>query len=196
MNIFKLELPEKQVEMTKKEDTDQVEPKVSEQVVGAQTELPDTINDTLRDDEEAKAKKGVIVMSGPLSQIYTKALNIVYTKDTKQVSKESNAIDATLTAKYMSLYEEDDQDETDLYVYVTDDNSVNKDMGTETNNLSKLMSLRKRNNNDSPLYVAVECHNSMSNEVIRFIGICRDNGCKVYLNRDNCIRGISNTVGI
>lgn len=75
-----------------------------------------------------------IVLDGPLSEIYTKALNAIYSKDTveqveEKVGQETQQMDAVLVADIHKLAEKNKKDQMEqaanaAYVYVTDDESL------------------------------------------------------------------------
>lgn len=84
-------------------------------------------------------KRTTIVMSGPLSNIYTQALNVAYSK--KAISSESSEIDSTLDiVEYMDKKADEDADDSEnnekLFVHVTDGDHINKDPTGEFNKLS------------------------------------------------------------
>lgn len=85
--------------------------------------------------------KTTVIMDGPLSQIYTRALNIVYSKAADQTpSLESAAIDSIMAASVLldvkSKKEElMKQDEDGLYVYVTNNEVLPEDGGEVLDNL-------------------------------------------------------------
>lgn len=75
-----------------------------------------------------------IVLDGPLSEIYTKALNAIYSKEVveqteEKVGQETQQMDAVLVADIHKLAEKSKKDQMEhaanaAYVYVTDDESL------------------------------------------------------------------------
>jgi hypothetical protein len=85
--------------------------------------------------------KTTVVMDGPLSQIYTRALNIVFSKDADQTpSMESAAIDSIMAASILLdvKAKKDElmkQDEEGLYVYATNNEILPEEGGEVLDNL-------------------------------------------------------------
>lgn len=84
--------------------------------------------------EGEKGEKEAIVLDGPLSKIYTQALQIAYSRKAErvegeeevQVAKEKMAIDASMMGVMEVVDEEAANSPKPLYVYVTDSASVEK----------------------------------------------------------------------
>lgn len=70
-----------------------------------------------------------IVVSGPLSSVYTKALQVAFARsDDVSVVTESSAIDTTLLLQQKKQNEENQEaSKKPLYVYVTDDEHLQED---------------------------------------------------------------------
>ena len=108
MTTFNLSLPEidKKTplpEEVKEESIQTQEPQEDEK---EKSTIPELSTSPVDKKEELRKKK-VVVMDGPLSKIYTEALNIVFNKDPKTlISNESNSIDVTLASKYNSAEQE------------------------------------------------------------------------------------------
>lgn len=86
--------------------------------------------------EQTSGDTKKIVLDGPLSEIYTKALNIAYSKQTEQatdkVSQETQQMDAVLVADIHAMNK--DKKDAELkdaqnaaYVYVTSDDELSSD---------------------------------------------------------------------
>ena len=79
---------------------------------------------TIINGQDPKSDKKVIVMDGPLSTIYTKALNLAFSNEREEVSVETQQMDAVMVAdahKWMKTKEKMKQENMDkaAYVYVT-----------------------------------------------------------------------------
>lgn len=77
--------------------------------------------------EPAAAKEKLLVMDGPLSQIYTKALDMVYAKPTASaISQETQQMDTVMVADAHNFHQQQTEDTLEkqkngAYIYVTDD---------------------------------------------------------------------------
>lgn len=118
MSVFKLKIVPKE---TSKPETDK-----------APISTP-TENTAPQDSQQnTQPKEKTIVLDGPLSQVYTKALLEIYgKKSSDQVETSAEAQAGMIPLLYNSyikiLGEDDDQDQQpDLYIYVTDEKSVNE----------------------------------------------------------------------
>lgn len=99
---------------------------------------------------ESKPKTKQVVLDGPLSSIYTKALNIVY-------SQESSANDHLKITDIMAD-EVDRNANVDLYVYATDTDSIDKnELPVVFNNLRVAL-----DKNKNSTVVAVECNGKVT----------------------------------
>ena len=94
-----------------------------------------------QNDQELKDNGKKIILDGPLSEIYTKALNAIYSKDVGKaeevVGQESQQMDAVLVADIHKMdakkKAEQMQNTNDAaYVYVTDDEHLKGDGLIET----------------------------------------------------------------
>ena len=190
MTTFNLSLPEidKKTplpEEVKEESIQTQEPQEDEK---EKSTIPELSTSPVDKKEELRKKK-VVVMDGPLSKIYTEALNIVFNKDPKTlISNESNSIDVTLASKYNSAEQEgSDIPNSALYVYVLDEKGLKSNQKGSYSNISKLM--KKHSNN--PLYVSIESNSILSDETVSFMNFCREKGCKkIFTNRRNCLEYI------
>lgn len=173
----------KEIEERENNDDTQEEKKAS---------LPE-LNDHIKTKEEELKNKKLVLMDGPLSKIYTEALNIVFEKENVNkevnISKESSAIDSALATEYVSNREE--LPKGMLYVYATDDKDLEKDVKGSISNISKLLNNKPK---DSDLYVSVESKKSLNEHVVRFSNYCAVRKCKLFTTRDGCLRSIISKV--
>lgn len=136
----------------------------------------------LNDDEVEKSKTDrvkkdkVVVMQGPLSTIYTDALNKVY-------AQESQAIDA------VTLVNSAQQIETtppDLYVYVSDVKQIENSGVTEVfNNLRLALDNRSGNK-----VVVLESNGAVSSKMSLIDNYARSQGAKVVYSRSVALNTI------
>lgn len=86
--------------------------------------------------EQGTGGQKKIVLDGPLSEIYTKALNMVYSTQVEQatdtVSQETQQMDAVLVADIHAMTQdkkdaEFQEAQNAAYVYVTDDNNLDSE---------------------------------------------------------------------
>lgn len=167
------------------------------------TELPEVSN--LRDkNEDIEKKEKVVVMDGPLSTIYTKALNIIYNKDYSQpVSQESQAIDHAITTTIVNLIVANSEDARNRnlspsgYVYATSDQNVTKDYNGNLNGLSNIIQSRNKEmienglkENSLPVYVSVESDKTISLNSLNFIKYATNNNCNVVYDKSSCVTDV------
>ena len=206
MATFKLELPSyanakddlnndnEKTEIKSKENEEGISKDDNKGNVG----LPEASSSQKLSTEEDRRKREVILMDGPLSRIYTEALNMVYVKpfnkqveeiERKKLSQDSYITDGMqeLQLKQMSDCNKD-EDIVNLYVYTSDNEKVTNNL---TNSIQDITNLSKRSNRDGvDLYVSVECRGNMSKETLSFINYCNSKNCKLFTNKDNCLRTI------
>lgn len=144
-----------------------------------QTTEPKVQNALVVDKEETESSQQAennpdkIVLDGPLSKIYTEALNKIY-------AKEDMAGMITTSAA-------DDQpvDDRDLYVYCCTSSDVDEDTELVTN---KIVEASKHDQK----VIAIECDNYISQRMGMIESLSRDLGVKVYLTRRSALEAIHN----
>ena len=206
MATFKLELPSyanAKDDLTNDNEKTEIKSKENEEGISKDDNkgnvgLPEASSSQKLSTEEDRRKREVILMDGPLSRIYTEALNMVYVKpfnkqveeiERKKLSQESYITDGMqeLQVKQMSDFNKD-EDIVNLYVYTSDNEKVTNNL---TNSIQDITNLSKRSNQDGvDLYVSVESRGNMSKETLSFINYCNSKNCKLFTNKDNCLRTI------
>lgn len=149
----------------------------------AQTERGASSNNTPTVIEQGGDKKDkVVVMQGPLSTIYTDALNQVY-------AQESQANDAVTL---INTIQKDQGPQPDLYVYVSDSALLDSASVTEVfDNLRLALDNRKGNS-----VVVLESNGRVSKKLSLVDNYARSQGAKVVYSRkaaleaiQQCLRG-------
>jgi hypothetical protein len=129
------------------------------------------------DGKDAKEQKKDIniVLDGPLSQIYTQALNSVYANENM-----TENIAHIFNSENMS-----EVDETDLYVYCCNSDDL-EDGGlvNATNRISANL------NSNRKTIVAIECNRVVTNKVGLLEDFSASVGAKVYLSRKSSLDGV------
>lgn len=142
-------------------------------------EAPNVDNTTVkpgvtREDDSKKDK--VVVMQGPLSTIYTDALNQVY-------AQESQANDAVTL---INTIQKDQGPQPDLYVYVSDANLLDNSSVTEVfDNLRLALDNRKGNS-----VVVLESNGRVSKKLSLVDNYARSQGAKVVYSRKAALETI------
>ena len=115
--------------------------------------------DTSDKEPETKSNALTVILDGPLSSIYTKALNIALAKDNITTEKHI----AILSAIDMALISEQGEEQRaeelgdQLYVYCTDDDNINQGKLVET---TDKLRVALDNKNHSKVMLAMECRSS------------------------------------
>lgn len=157
---------------------------------GSSTGLVNNNTAVVKTDDNTKT----IVLDGPLSEIYTRALNIVYGNnaepDTSNVSQETQQMDSVLVAdvhNYNKNKEAENKDNVDsAYVYVTDAKLLNIDELPETyDNIRVALDSKQFNKS----VVCIESDGNSNNRNVELISqLARDFGARVFYNRDSTMR--------
>lgn len=135
------------------------------------TSIPSTQQPDPGPDDTGKAdnKDKVVVMQGPLSTIYTDALNKVY-------AQESQAIDAVTL---VSNAQQAETQASDLYVYVSDAETINNSRVAEVfDNLRLALDNRKGN-----AVVVLESNGVVSQKLSLIDNFARSQGARVVYSR-------------
>lgn len=127
---------------------------------------PEALTEDTRKSENSDK---VVVMQGPLSTIYTDALNKVY-------AQESQAIDAVTL---VSNVQQAEAPRSDLYVYVSDAQTINNSRVAEVfDNLRLALDNRKGN-----AVVVLESNGVVSQKLSLVDNFARSQGAKVVYSR-------------
>lgn len=150
---------------------------------GSSTGLVNNNTAVVKTDDNTKT----IVLDGPLSEIYTRALNIVYGNnaepDTSNVSQETQQMDSVLVAdvhNYNKNKEAENKDNVDsAYVYVTDAKLLNIDELPETyDNIRVALDSKQFNKS----VVCIESDGNSNNRNVELISqLARDFGARVFI---------------
>lgn len=113
-----------------------------------------------------------ITLSGPLSQIYTKALNIMYANE--------NIIEL----KTMLSDSEEEKDNKDLYMYCCDDKEV--DIVDATNKLTIALDQGYKN-----VAIVTECNkNKLSDKLIALENLARSLKVKMFFSQKSAMEAV------
>lgn len=133
---------------------------------------------------EVPKEEKTIVLDGPLSRIYTQALNVAYAKE------DVGAMGQIMMTMVNQGEEEEEEDERDLYVYCCDGDELD-DGGVEEAEGKLRVAL------DSGKYrsaaVAIECHGRVTNQIAALEAIGCRLGARVYFRRKVALEAM--TVG-
>jgi hypothetical protein len=121
-----------------------------------------------------------IVLSGPLSKIYTKALNLVYANE--DTGTELLTTDEELT--------EDDDQNTNLYVYCCDDSLDSGDLVEATEKLSQAMNSKKYKS----VILSLESNGNMNNRIGLLDSFASEVGVKVCFSRNRALEAINGSL--
>lgn len=150
--------------------------------------VPDTsIGKQFQDDPAAPESREnkTIVLDGPLSTIYTKALNIVYSNTPDSISQESQAMDHVIVAQDEIEKNQEAAEKSDLYVYVTDSEHL------ETEGIPKVFDkLRLALDKNKNTMVAIETGKHFTTSQAILEDFLHANHIKVYHSRDVALEKI------
>lgn len=147
--------------------------------------------------EEQPVKEKTIILDGPLSTIYTKALNLVFSKDKPAISSESQQIDAIMIAdahnfsKKMNSLSNIREKHEAAYVYVTDNEIINSDSGDSFDELRIALD----SNTEMKKIICIEdISSNPSKRSLVFVDYISKHPSKpeIYFNRDNLIERLKN----
>ncbi len=148
------------------------------------------------EEKETGDHRKTIVMDGPLSTIYTKALNLVFSNDRDEVvSAETQQMDAVLVAdahKWMKKKEKLKQDDMDkaAYVYVTSDEIASNQTADTFDDLRIALDM----DTTAEKIVCIECLNEAKFQKIATLVNYAENHAskpKVFFNRKAVIDYLS-----
>ena len=135
-----------------------------QQTVDKQGEQVQQVNEPV----EQENKK--IVLDGPLSTIYTQALNVLYAKE-------------DMAGMIVPSDETEEYDESDLYVYCTPAELVDKDI---VGVADKILEASKHGKN----VVAIECSSMIPTKMGLLEKLGKDVGVKIHVTRSSALEAI------
>lgn len=130
---------------------------------------------------EGEKKEPTIVLDGPLSSIYTQALNLVY-------SKESGMTQVHAMIGGLDEEEELNTSDTSLYVYCVDGDKIDSN---ELNTAIDKLRIALDNKKYSKVVLAVECGTNIGSKIALLDQFSKDIGVKVCFSRKKALEHIS-----
>lgn len=126
--------------------------KQEQQIEGQTEQITESSNTTTNSDKEEDKK--TIVLDGPLSHIYTQALNMVY----------ANEVVNMVTHMMMDQEEETDKNPygKDVYVYCCDGDKLTSDELVNTSNKLRIALDKKKY---SKVLLSIECHGVVNSRI-------------------------------
>lgn len=115
-----------------------------------------------------------IVLDGPLSTIYTQALNVLYAKE-------------DMAGMIVPTDDVEEYNESDLYVYCTPAELVDEDLAGVAN---KIMEASKHGKN----VVAIECSSMIPSKMGLLEKLGKDVGVKIHVTRNSALEAICQKV--
>lgn len=169
-------------EIVKPEDTIELNKEVEDK------EKPINL-DSNNNNEITKPKDKVIVLDGPLSNIYTKALNEVYSK--KLNNPDDPNIKESLEGMQFGGYKfkaPDNDEHSTMYVYCLDSDELStKDVDEAIGKVRIALDSKK---SDKAMVVAEEHGGVVSNTLVLLDQLCSSMGIKMYTNRRTALEAI------
>jgi hypothetical protein len=138
------------------------------------------------DQASEKKEEKTIVLDGPLSHIYTQALNAVYATEAINMLTEMSINEDDTYGK-----KETNEKGKDLYVYCCDGDRL--DSG-ELANVANKLRLALDTKHYKNVVVAVEC-TAVNNKIALLDNFTTDLGVKIMFNRNTAISKIKSVIG-
>lgn len=149
----------------------------------SETELP------IETGNEPNPEQQTVIMDGPLSKIYTQALNLVYAKEASAASGAAGQTDVKL------VFDEDIEKATDyhdaLYVYCCDASSMDSNEAVKA---SDKLRLALDNKNIKKTYVVMESHRLVKPAAGLLEEMAVKLGIPVIFKRDIAIEAICDAI--
>ena len=147
------------------------------------TKEQETVNDApgnVSDDSSEKRDKE-IVLDGPLSSIYTKALNIMYAQESITANE---IIEATTFFNLTDLDLSDNKEK--YYIYVSDDEKIDKD---KFELMKDRLTVALSSDQFKSINVCLEINNNsnISMEAVKIRDFCKNKGIKLFYARQVCL---------
>ena len=139
-----------------------------------------------------EAKEKVVVIDGPLSEVYTKALNIALANESVMVvaassNKPTTATNkAALTEKILTNDEEDDAE----YLYVLDSKSNDSQALEAFNNLAAV----NKSGKYKKIHVAVENASTLSKKMSLVLEGAMSLGANILTSNSDLVGKVANTI--
>lgn len=124
--------------------------------------------------EPVQQENKKIVLDGPLSTIYTQALNVLYAKE-------------DMAGMIVPTDDVEEYDESDLYVYCTPAELVDNDIAGVAD---KIMEASKHGKN----VVAIECSSMIPSKMGLLEKLGKDVGVKIHVTRNSALEAIRQKV--
>jgi hypothetical protein len=171
-----------------------LQPDVTENVAPTASEGDTPINSPAlkQTEKESVAKKDTLVLDGPLSTIYTQALQIAYSKrpigepDGVSESVEKMAIDASMMGM-MEVVDTTATSKKPLYIYVTDDTHLKE--GDTAGTFDRLR-VTSESGRYSGVWFCTEDGYRLSKEQILLSDYVAGVGGKVYYSKESLWRAL------
>ena len=177
----------------KPQDHNQQQIKTEEVIATEVGEQEKATTDKMASQEGKKeAKEKVVVIDGPLSEVYTKALNIALANESVMVvaastNKPSTAINKTaLTEKVLTNDEEDDAE----YLYVLDSNSSDSQALEAFNNLAAI----NKSGKYKKIHVAIENACTLSKKMSLVLEGAMSLGANILTSNSNLVDKVANSI--
>ena len=152
----------------------------SEPALAADTEVPITPADGAT--AEATTEEKTIVLDGPLSRIYTQALNMAYAKE------DVGAMGQMLMMTGQGDTDEEEEDPRDLYVYCCDGDELSEGKVTEAADKLRIALDSKKYKS---VAVAIECKGHVSDQLASLDRLSSQMGAKVFYRRKTAMEAIT-----
>lgn len=153
----------------------QVEAKNNKQVV--EDTLSNNVSEPSNGKEDNKEEGPKIVLDGPLSHIYTQALNAVY----------ANEDVAAMIAYGMDQQNKEEENKADVYVYCLDTSCMNTSEIVEA--IDKVATLVKEDKYKEVM-VAAECSGNINSNIDLVKRYGQDIGVKVLVTRKSALESV------
>jgi hypothetical protein len=163
------------------------ESKVAPEATESTQQEGDQVSDAVeRTDEEQSTEERMIKVDGPLSSIYTKALNEVYAKEDMAATVIQDLYDQSQSLDKDNLQHTGHVDDNGSYIYATDADKL------DSQELVKAMeSIRVASTKYKNCVVSIEQHGAISNRAGLLDKYCGDLGVKVCYKRSTALSSIT-----
>lgn len=143
----------------------------------------DISNQNLSEDKKEKA----VVVDGPLSHIYTKALNMVYANEGAEI--DTNIVFKEAIDEMEGLDENGEPlNDDSLYVFAEDGKNVNG--MSDMNQIAGRLRVALDSGKYKEVVLAMECGKVIPRNLDRFEDMVRGMGVKIYHLRESALEGI------
>ena len=180
MGMFNLSLP---VEDTEKKIDEPVVSDITGGVVDSKDTTTDAVIAGTTGDAVEDPKQKTIVLDGPLSQIYTQALNIAYAKESMGM----------MLGVYNELNKKpsDSNEPDDSYVYVINADDLDTNMLIQSSECLRVASTSGKYKN---IILAIESHGNIGSKMQLLSEMGNALGAQVCFNRNGAIQSVLNAL--